>query len=82
MEDTVKTSIVLEVLLWCAFGFMLSRLLHRFIFTYTWYGYKYAAIGLIRIAVDNVINFFATLRAIKVFMGLKQKIVWESTEHY
>lgn len=82
LEDTIKQSLVLEVMLWSAFVFMLSRLLHRFIFTYTWYGYKYAIKGLIRIALDNVINFFATLRAIKVFMGLKQKIVWESTEHY
>ena len=82
LEDAIKMSVLLEILLWCAFGFMISRLIHRFIFTYTWYGYKYALKGLMRIMVDNVINFFATLRAIKVFMNMKQKIVWESTEHY
>lgn len=82
LEDAIKMSVLLEILLWCAFGFMISRLIHRFIFTYTWYGYKYALKGLMRIMVDNVINFFATLRAIKVFMNMKQRIVWESTEHY
>ena len=68
--------------LWSVFAFMLSRLSHRFFFTYKWYGAKYACFSLVRILVDNFVNFFATIRAIKVFSQMKQKIVWESTDHY
>jgi adsorption protein B len=82
LEEIIKIDITLWYLLWACFGFLIMRLTHRFLFTYNWYGFKYAVFSLIRITVDNFINFFATLRAIKVFASMKQKIVWESTEHY
>lgn len=82
IKSVVNERSVLSYLLWAAFGFMLMRLFHRFIFTYNWYGLKYAVFSLLRISVDNFINFFATLRALKVFALMKQKIIWESTEHY
>lgn len=72
----------LWILLNMSFAFMLLRFFHRFFFTYSWYGLKYAFLSLVRVLVDNVINFFAIIRAIRVFIQMKHKIVWESTEHY
>ncbi len=82
MKFEIPNGSLLWVLLWVCLGFMIMRLFHRFVFTYNWYGMKYALLSIVRISVDNVINFFATIRAIKVFMNMKEKVVWESTEHY
>ncbi|MCC6865097.1 MAG: phage adsorption protein NrfB [Ignavibacteria bacterium] len=81
-ESAVEQNTALWFFLWACFFFMVWRLLHRFIFTYSWYGLKYAFFSLIRLNFDNLINFFATFRALKVFMNMKNKVVWESTEHY
>jgi hypothetical protein len=62
--------------------FLTSRLVHRFALTYNWYGFKYAAFSFIRLIFDNLINLFATLRAIKVYNVNKKKIVWDATDHY
>ena len=82
LESIVNENSVLYVLLWICFFLMWWRMFHRFIFTYNWYGFRYALFSLIRIVFDNLINFFATFRALKVFMTMKNKVVWESTEHY
>ncbi len=82
LESIVEENSALYVFLWVCFFFMSWRLLHRFIFTYNWYGFRYALFSLIRINFDNLINFFATFRALRVFMTMKNKVVWESTEHY
>ena len=82
MESIIQENSALYVFLWVCFFFMIWRLLHRFIFTYNWYGFRYALFSLIRINFDNLINFFATFRAMRVFMTMKNKVVWESTEHY
>ena len=82
LESVVEQNSALWVFLWICFVFMMWRLLHRFIFTYNWYGFRYAVFSLIRINFDNLINFFATFRALRVFMTMKNKVVWESTEHY
>jgi adsorption protein B len=81
-ETAVEQNTALWFFLWACFFFMVWRLVHRFIFTYSWYGLKYAFFSLIRLNFDNLINFFATFRALKVFMNMKNKIVWESTDHY
>jgi adsorption protein B len=81
-ESAVEQNTALWFFLWACFFFMVWRLLHRFIFTYSWYGLKYAFFSLIRLNFDNLINFFATFRALRVFMTMKNKVVWESTEHY
>jgi adsorption protein B len=81
-ESAVEQNSALWFFLWACFFFMVWRLIHRFIFTYSWYGLKYAVFSLIRLNFDNLINFFATFRALKVFMGMRNKVVWESTEHY
>jgi len=81
-ESVVEQNTALWFFLWVCFFFMVWRLIHRFIFTYSWYGLKYAFFSLIRLNFDNLINFFATFRALNVFMGMRNKVVWESTEHY
>ena len=81
-SSAVEQNTALWVFLWICFFLMVWRLVHRFIFTYSWYGLKYAFFSLIRLNFDNLINFFATFRALKVFMGMRNKVVWESTEHY
>ncbi len=81
-ESTVEQNTALWFFLWACFFFMVWRLTHRFIFTYSWYGFKYAVFSLIRLNFDNLINFFATFRALQVFMNMKNKVVWESTDHY
>lgn len=81
-DSAVEQNSALWFFLWACFFFMVWRLVHRFIFTYSWYGFKYAFFSLIRLNFDNLINFFATFRALKVFVGMKNKVVWESTEHY
>jgi adsorption protein B len=81
-ESVIEENSALWVFLWLCFFFMTWRLLHRFVFTYNWYGFRYAIFSLIRISFDNLINFFATFRALKVFITMKNKVVWESTEHY
>ena len=81
-DSAVEQNTALWFFLWACFFFMVWRLLHRFIFTYSWYGLKYAFFSLIRLNFDNLINFFATFRALKVFVGMKNKVVWESTDHY
>ncbi len=73
---------VLWLLLVSCLFLMVNRLIHRFIFTFNWYGLKYAVLSTLRILVDNLINFFATLRAIKVFFNTRKKVVWDSTAHY
>lgn len=62
--------------------FMVSRAAHRFIFTYNWYGFKYAFFSFFRLIVDTAVNFFAVLRSISVYKRIKKKVVWDSTTHY
>lgn len=82
LDSPVRENNALWVFLWICFAFMIWRLFHRFVFTYHWYGFRYALFSLIRLNFDNLINFFATFRALRVFMTMKNKVVWESTDHY
>lgn len=78
----VEKSSVLWYLMLATFFFMVSRIFHRFAFTYNWYGFKYAMLSIIRLPFDNIINIFATARAFKVYNTNKTKVVWDSTDHY
>lgn len=82
LESVVQENSLLWFFLLSCSGLMLWRLVHRFIFTYSWYGFGYAIFSLVRLNLDNIINFFATFRALKVFVQMKDKVVWESTDHY
>jgi len=62
--------------------FMISRASHRFIFTFNWYGFKYAFFSFFRLILDTFVNFFAIMRSIDVFRKTKSKVVWDATSHY
>ena len=82
INPLLDSSSVLIYLVFANMFFMVSRAGHRFIFTYNWYGFKYAFFSLFRLIIDTFINFFAVLRALKVFRQTKKKVVWDSTTHY
>lgn len=78
----VSNSSVLWYLMAANVLFMVSRASHRFIFTYNWYGFKYAFFSFFRLLIDTSINFFAVLRSINVYKKTKKKVVWDATTHY
>ncbi len=78
----VSHSSVLWYLMIANLIFMISRASHRFIFTYNWYGFKYAFFSFFRLILDTFINFFAIIRSISVFRKTKKKVVWDATSHY
>ncbi|MCX6162424.1 MAG: hypothetical protein NTV87_13975 [Ignavibacteriae bacterium] len=84
MYSLVGHSSVLWYLMIANLIFMVSRLSHRFIFTYNWYGLGYAFFSLFRLPLDTVINFFAIARSMSVYRNTKsqKKVVWDSTSHY
>lgn len=84
VNSLVGHSSVLWLLMISNLVFMISRLSHRFIFTYNWYGFSYAFFSLFRLPVDTIINFFAIARSFSVFKNTKSKakVVWDSTTHY
>lgn len=82
LSPIVEKNSVLWYLILLTLFFAIVRLFHRFAFTYNWYGLRYAVFSIVRLFFDNVVNFFATIRAIKVFRQTKDTVVWDSTEHY
>lgn len=82
LKPIVGTTSPLWYLMLAATFFMVVRIFHRFAFTYNWYGFRYAFFSIFRMLIDNVVNLFAMMRAIKVFRQTKDKVVWDSTEHY
>lgn len=84
VNSLVAHSSVLWLLMIANLVFMISRLTHRFIFTYNWYGFRYAFFSIFRLPVDTVVNFFAIARSFSVYKNTKSKakVVWDSTTHY
>ncbi|MCB0725291.1 MAG: transposase [Ignavibacteriae bacterium] len=82
LPTIVQQNTVLWYLMMTSLLFMFTRIFHKFAFTYNWYGFRYAVMSIFRTLVDNVVNFFAIIRAVKVFRQTKDKVVWDSTEHY
>ncbi len=84
VNSLVGHSSVLWLLMLTNLVFMISRLSHRFIFTYNWYGFSYAFFSLFRLPVDTFVNFFAIARSLSVYKNTKSKskVVWDSTSHY
>lgn len=78
----VSNSSVLYYIMAANVVFMLSRACHRFIFTYNWYGFRYAFFSFARQFLDTAINFFAVLRSLSVYRKTKKKVIWDSTSHY
>lgn len=84
VTSLVRHSSVLWWLMIANLFFMISRLSHRFVFTYNWYGFKYAFFSIFRLPLDTIINFFAIARSVNVYKNTKSKtkVVWDSTAHY
>jgi hypothetical protein len=78
----VSHSSVLWYLMIANLLFMISRASHRFIFTYNWYGFKYAFFSFFRLILDTFVNFFSIMRSVDVFRKTKKKVVWDATSHY
>ena len=81
-EPSVEKGSLLYYFMILTLFFLITRVVHRFASTYNWYGFKYAALSLVRLIFDNFINLFATVRALKVYKANKKQSVWDSTEHY
>lgn len=62
--------------------FMVWRLVHRFYFTFKWYGFIYALQSPFRLFADNFINFVSLCRSLIVFWRNRKSNVWDSTVHY
>lgn len=77
-----KMSPVLMSLMMFNLVFMVSKGFHRFVFTYNWYGFRYAVASLFRLGIDTFINFFAIIRSVSVFRKTKKQVVWDATTHY
>ncbi|MDB5366153.1 MAG: ral secretory system protein domain protein [Rhodospirillales bacterium] len=61
-----------------------NRIVQRFYFVSRAYGWRQGAMAIARVLVNNLINFFATLRAWKqftVFVMLDKRIAWDKTDH-
>ncbi|MDD5361146.1 MAG: glycosyltransferase family 2 protein [Ignavibacteria bacterium] len=84
VNSLVGHSSVLWYLMIANLFFMISRLSHRFVFTYNWYGFRYAFFSIFRLPLDTIINFFAIARSLNVYKNTKTKTkaVWDSTSHY
>ncbi len=64
--------------------FFINRIGHRTFFVGKLYGWEQALLSIPRLVVNNFINFFATMRAWKLFMNhllTGQRIAWDKTDH-
>jgi len=64
--------------------FLANRVVHRTYFTTVVYGWAHGAMAGPRMIVSNFLNFFAALRAAKIFLLHKltgQAIAWDKTQH-
>lgn len=74
----------LEYLIWANGVFLLNRLVQRVIFCWEVYGSYHALMTFPRQIWGNVVNFFAVLRAIRLFIGYLRTgrlIAWDKTTH-
>jgi hypothetical protein len=81
-DFVVRYGSVLWYLMVANLFFMISRITHRFAFTYNWYGFMFASRSIFRLVIDTFVNFLAVLRSFKVYKQTKKKVVWDSTTHY
>jgi len=64
--------------------FLVWRVLHRMIFTTMIYDWRHGLMSAPRLIVANFVNFFASVRATRVFLGhkiSKKPLVWDKTSH-
>lgn len=66
------------------FAFMANRALQRMYFVRRYYGRLQAMLSLVRMPVNNLINFFAVMRAWRLFLLhliTGKKLAWDKTAH-
>ncbi|MBR0697751.1 glycosyl transferase family protein [Bradyrhizobium lablabi] len=66
------------------FAFLIWRLANRMIFTGMIYDLRHALMSAPRLVVGNFVNFFATWRAVRVYLSHRisgKPLVWDKTSH-
>ncbi|MBE9608265.1 glycosyl transferase family protein [Chitinilyticum piscinae] len=64
---------------------MISRVVQRFYFVNRLYGWEQGLMSIPRMAVSNLINFLATMRAWRMFLNFLftgKRLVWDKTMHH
>lgn len=87
LRDALRSLLSLPVLapiLALNLAFMLNRAAQRVYFVGRYYGATQAALSLARMPVNNLINFFAVMRAWRLFiahLATGKKLAWDKTAH-
>ncbi|WP_051160713.1 glycosyl transferase family protein [Bradyrhizobium japonicum] len=84
LSYTLLSSDWTRTLFWWTFGFLVWRLLNRMIFTGMIYNMRHAFMSAPRLIVGNFVNFFATWRAVRIYVGHRisgKPLVWDKTSH-
>ena len=80
----IRENEFLIYILWGNLFFLMNRIINRFIYCYSLYGVASALMVVPRLFWGNIINFFASARAVKFFIShllTGKALVWEKTEH-
>jgi tetratricopeptide (TPR) repeat protein len=75
---------VLQTILVVNVVFLANRALQRMYFVGRYYGAMHAVLSLVRMPVNNFVNFFAVMRAWRLFIGhlvTGRKVAWDKTAH-
>ena len=75
---------VLQTILVLNVVFLANRALQRMYFVGRYYGALHAVLSLLRMPVNNFVNFFAVMRAWRLFIGhliTGRKVAWDKTAH-
>lgn len=84
MQFTLLSSPLAADLFLVNLVFLVWRLMHRFIFTRMVYDWRQAMMSIPRLVVANFVNFFATVRAIRIYLAhllTGRPLVWDKTSH-
>ena len=84
LSYTLLTSDWTKTLFWLTFGFLVWRLVNRMIFTGMIYNVRHALMSAPRLVVGNFVNFFATWRAVRIYVSHRfsgKPLVWDKTSH-
>lgn len=83
-EYTLLSSYWATWLFFANFIFLIWRLFNRMIFTGMIYDLRHALMAAPRLVVGNFVNFFATWRAIRIYVGHRvsgKPLTWDKTSH-
>src|SRR5688572_7498456 len=84
MLESMLTASGVEPLLYLNLAFMCNRALQRMYFVGCYYGPAHAGLSLVRAPLNNLINFFASMRAWRLFIAharTGKKLAWDKTAH-